>query len=365
MVAVTRRAVVAAVFVVAVGGGVLPSAARADDTGSPVFADTFLALPTTQQEAERPYRAQAATIDGTRYARALVTGVGATPAAVNTASLVLRLNGRYDWFEATVGRDDEEAGQGPGYVYYEIIGDGKTLYRSDRALRSSRFLVKATPGNRTRKDAEDVRVSVRGVSHLQLVTRYALDLTQEAALVARARGCVWGDPRLTLAAVAATGSRTSVAGQSASDPLRAALRVAALRLAASAADLSGPKTSETPRLGVVPFRLDRGATVSDTFLRAVVTDLLCAARRGDSALLAVASARDQNRLSAALPPTGTAPSVRQIADAARRANMDIALTGALTETGGVWRLEMRFIDVRSQTTGNPVSVDLPTTVVKR
>ncbi len=358
MSAVSRRAVVFAVVVAAFMGAPV----GAQERGASVFVDTFLALPATQQDAERPYRAQSATINGTRYARALVTGVGAAPANVHAATLMLGLNGRYDWFDVTVGRDDEESALGPGYVYYEIIGDGKTIYRSDRAFRSSRFLVRASPGNRTRKDPENVRVSVRGVERLQLVTRYALDLTQEASLVARARGCVWGDPRLTLAV---SSGKASAPPKSVSDPLRAALRIASLRLAASAADLPVLKNQGTPRLGVAPFRLASGATISGAFLRAVVTDMLCASRRGDTALLAAAPAREQNRLAQSLPPTGAEPSVSQIAEAGRRAHVDLALIGALNEANGVWRLEMRLVDVRTQTAGASVSIDLPTSVVKR
>lgn len=338
----------------------------------PVFVDTLLAQPGVRNDrGGRDYRPFAATLGVFRYARSLVTRVEATRRGQETATLLLPLQKPYQTFRTTVGRDDTEAANGAGLAYFEVWGDGRLLYKS-AALRSSRYPVTVAKGvEGVRAVPEDVEVSVKGVTILMLVTRYAEDLAQQGRRVEIAAGCVWGDPRLIASASASlrpgNAGRTEAVSEGgvAAPPggleLRETLRKGALQLCgiaydgfAAAPEQGAPQFPQI--LGVPPLRTPRGVVspvVSnlETDVRTMLTEFMTGARRGGRNIFRPMGRREAGRISATLP--GNRPEdARATAEAARRLGMQAVLDGALVPPQGggssgramEWRLDLVLLD---------------------
>ncbi|MES2461731.1 MAG: NPCBM/NEW2 domain-containing protein [Armatimonadota bacterium] len=194
------------------GGPVLasplkPAAQESTAAEGQVFLDEIIKARSTRRSGFAPYRSTVATIGGEVFRRSLITEVGGVKPSDTLSVVTLKIDGKYERFQATVGRSDEEARNGPAYAYFEVWGDGTCFFRST-AIRSANNMVTVPSGATVRKTPQTINITVRGTKTLQLVTRYASTIDQQAPDVTRANGCVWGDPRL-LTAVASTAPVTN------------------------------------------------------------------------------------------------------------------------------------------------------------
>lgn len=315
-----------------------------------VYVDSLLRERSTRQKGYRPYTARAAVIEGQAYTRALVTEAGNARPDERSSTLTLKLDGRYERFQATVGRDDTDALRGAAFAAFEVWGDDKPLFRS-APIRSSRTLVRTAPGARTRRAPEEIEVSVRGVALLQLVTRYAAELTQQAAQpLGQARGCVWGDARLI-----APSSQLLLSGGGDS-ALRDTLRLAALQVAGAAA-AAKPQNGRLPmRLGVAPLYFTPGSSSAGipaeriAALRSLLEQQLLAARRGAAILFMPLTARQAAQATRALTVRGDQPEPTPAAIAAtgRQVRADCVLLGTLSRAGDDrWTLLLRLVETQN------------------
>lgn len=178
--------------------------------------------------AER-YRLSRAVFAGRAHPGALVVNLSLTRRDGRAASLEVPLERVYERLTATLARDDVAAARGPGAAHFELYADGRMVFRTAAPLLSPSTPVRTPVGARVRTAPERIDVPLRGVRRLELVTRYALDVSQEAPGVAEALGCVWADVLLYAALPAAEPARDR------KEALRAALRPAMLRFASAAA----------------------------------------------------------------------------------------------------------------------------------
>lgn len=172
-------------------------AQNAADDG-PVFIDEMIGAKSTRRSGFAPYRSLSATLGSDVFPHALMTEVGGAKASDTQSVLTLKIDGKFERFQATVGRSDNEARNGPAYAYFEVWGDGTCFFRST-AIRSAGSMVTTPAGASVRKTPQEINIAVRGTRTLQLVTRYASTIDQQAPGISRAQGCVWGDPRLMTA----------------------------------------------------------------------------------------------------------------------------------------------------------------------
>lgn len=297
----------------------------------------------THQSGFAPYEARPATMENLFYPRALVTHVLSGPRAADAAStLTLRLDGRYALFQATVGRDDADAPNGPAPCVFEVWGDNKRLWQS-AAIRSSQ-----------RRAPQFLEVPVVGVITLQLVTRYAGNNTSRD--VFRARGCVWADARLLAPAGEAAALPPSPASRSPvrageEDPLRQTLRLAVLRLAAALPVTSaGPQ--ETPVVGVAPLSIASDAPRpwrDENKLKAMIAEQLACVRRGANAVFHSLGPAASERLARDLKlPRRREPwTPREIAAKGRSVGADLVLVGQIVRRDG-WTLDLQMVEVESE-----------------
>lgn len=341
------------------------SAATAAATAAePVFLDQLLSRATVQGDST--YSARVATIEGVSYPRSLVTEVGRGGEGERTVALSLRLDGRYERFTVTVGRDDLDATRGAGLAFFEVYADDKPLYRSAAPLRSPRAPVRIAPGVAVRNKPERLALDVRNVRTLRLVTRYAAEIPQEGPTSQRARGCVWGDARLTPLPGAVAGASPSPPG----DPLRDSLRLLALQAASSAAAGGAAASSAPLRLLVAPPAAPRGAPGGArraTEIAALLRDQVLAVRRGGVSLFRAPDSRQETAFSRAARSASSQDAAARTAAleaAARSAGGDILLVTSLLPpvSGTAWRLEVRVVDLRAaaRATAPPTfTADLP------
>jgi len=296
------------------------------------------------------YLARSLSVGKTVFPHALITEVGGAGSSQTLSILALNLEGRYERFQASVGRDRSLSENGSAAAAFEVWADGTLLYRS-AALRPSRGR------NAT---LQPIDLLVRGTRSLQLVTRFADTETHTGNNgPVRASGCLWGDPRLSLPTAdtpvviaaappqpqpqptpqslspAATATHPSpTTGKTTpkkEDLRRAAVRIAMLQLASG---LLSPPGGATPpvlplRVALLPLRpciplappSRRGSSVvvrpADLSLQDLIVDQLPAARRGANVIFQPLSPRDTAAIVRTLPPsvsTATAtPSAEDLA----------------------------------------------------
>jgi hypothetical protein len=172
------------------------------DSEGYAYIDEMLKDKSTKRSGFAPYRTSVATMEGDVFKHSLMTEVGGVKASDTLSVLTLKIDGKYERFQATVGRSDDEARSGPAYAYFEVWGDNTCFFRST-PIRSAASMVTTPSGATIRKTPQTINIVVRGTRTLQLVTRYASTLDQQAPDVMRAHGCVWGDPRLLTATASA------------------------------------------------------------------------------------------------------------------------------------------------------------------
>ncbi len=331
----------------------------------PVFVDQVLKAKSTRRSGFAPYRGSVVTLDGEVFQRSLTTEVGGAKPSDTLSVLTLKIDGKFDRFQATVGRSEDEARTGPAYAFFEVWGDGTCFFRSS-PIRSAASMVTVPTGATIRKTPQAINISVRGTKTLQLVTRYASTIDQQAPGVSRANGCVWGNPRLLTATAsdspdspvtstapapaASAPSATSAAAapvipakrpvrprpsalspsvkapvkaspqisppvKTAADPLdprRDSVRMAVLLLASGVGSASAdqPQPFQTPRfplkialMPLRPARSARGAQTADDRLQKMLEDSLPTARRGKASLFTLADAESAAQLARLLRPS--------------------------------------------------------------
>lgn len=313
----------------------------------PVYVDTMRGLISSRQEGFRPFVPVTAVMDNAVFPRSLTTEVSnnADPRD-HTTTLTLRLDGRYDRLIATVGRDDRGHLNGPAYCYFEVWGDGRQLWKSE-AIRSAVTPVLAGASASKRKVPQELDVSVRGVLYLRLVTRYAREFSQQAPLVNRASGCIWGTPRLV--PPPATTDRELIPDED----LRIAVQTAALRLSSRITGDAKYRGRLPLRLGIAPLRIEKGTldlrvTAEDeTALRAVLSNQLFSVKQGFENVFDPLKPADSAGIAAALPADGSARgSAASVSAIGRGFKADFVLFGALVRIASGWQIQVRLIETK-------------------
>jgi hypothetical protein len=312
------------------------------------------------------YAVRDASIDGRRYARALLADLAVVPAEQRRAEATVWIGRRFARFAAIAGRDDGDAVRGPGLAVFEVYGDGRLLWRSDSPIGSVRAPVKTAgpkaPHVRTGPLAFEV--SVAGVERLRLVARYAAEVTQEAPGVVRALGCAWADARLY---PAGAGDGSSEAG------FDAALASALLRLGSAAlwrrggAAAAGANPAPL-RLAVAPLPdVPRGAPQPDRAVRDALSprrlgEAAGGARLGTAPVFRPLDGRAAGRFERDLRRPGAVAEA-----AARAAGADALLVPLLrppTAPNGPWAVELRLsllpTDADAPSPADSVIVPVPT-----
>jgi hypothetical protein len=334
-----------------------PSAAAAPQY-RPYPVDVLVAAPTTQMTGNTAFQPRQATMNGVQYARSLVTEVNNNATATQQfSSMTIDIGGRFSRFQVTVGRDDALAARGPGYAVFEVWGDGRRLFRS-YALRSAMTTVQTGPGGGTKSQVpQKIDISVRGIRSLRLLTRYALEFSQQARYVNRAMGCVWGNPMLIFAPDAPPELVITHAG------VKMAVREAAERLAGSVSNSPRYKDPKSwpLRVGVTPLRVDPGPPADEPAVRALIAKELSAVRRGrEQQVLTPLSQADHASLAAALPVGGSARlSGESVAAIGRGVKADFVALGALIQTAGRWQVQVRLIETKQGGLLEQVTVPVP------
>ncbi len=223
------------------------------------------------------------------YPGSLLADVAVAPRNARTATLLVPLDGGYERLTATLARDDVWAAGGPGAAHFEVYGDGRLLFRTAAPLIPPGSPIRTPKGSPVRRGPEPIAVAVRGVRRLEIVTRYAIELSQEGPGVTAALGCVWAE------ALLAPSPSKSAAGRPRDrrGDLRAALRPGVLRLASAAALAgvrAGPASLRPPLTLAVfvapaPAGGERGSPNTGD-LRAALSDVLREPRFGGSAVFA-------------------------------------------------------------------------------
>jgi hypothetical protein len=284
---------------------------------------------------------------GDKYDQTLSTEVANTRPGEQMTTVSLLLNGAFDRFEATVGRDDKEAGRGPGYVYFEVWGDDRLLVKSD-AIGATRSPGGISSGTQqlTRRSPQDIETSVRGILQLKLVVRYASDLPQRGRYMDRAKGCVWANTRLTPA--------MGYIGKRASDPLRDALRLAALQLISTTMASLGqgePSLRQFPlALGIAPLRpaeSEDGEVAPEPMIRAALQELFVSASQNRQILFHPVERGGARLLSESF--RANRPDVEEtsaLVDAGRKAGAALVVTGSYSG-GPDGRVSLVLVDTRT------------------
>ena len=293
----------------------------------PVYVEDFFGSLSLAQSGNARYATRRTPMGGYRYEHSLVTEVTNQRPEERASTLTLFLAGRYETFFATVGRDDDAARNGPGAVAFEVWGDEKRLYQSPPLTASrNRPRILSSAGTQVLHSPQELTVPVSGVRLLRLVTRYASDIPQSGNLANRAKGCAWGDARLT------PGKRGRP-----DDALREALRAAAAQLTArlTALNLSGNlgSASKPLRVTIAPLSaasvLTQGgefAAPAEPTLRMALRLFLASARRGEEPLFVVSNARDEGRLPLLGAPRDDATD-QVLMQAGQKIGVDIIITG--------------------------------------
>jgi hypothetical protein len=222
-----------------------PAPQESSADAGPVYIDEIIKSKSTRRSGFAPYRSSVATLGGVVFRRSLMTEVSGAKPSDTLSVVTLKIDGKYERFQATVGRSDEEARNGPAYAYFEVWGDGTCFFRST-AIRSAATMVSVPSGSTVRKTPQEINIVVRGTRTLQLVTRYASTMDQQAPDVTRAHGCVWGDPRL----LTAGGGDTPVTANTATP--------------AAPVVSTAPKAAPTPKSTPTPKATPRVAAVTST-----------------------------------------------------------------------------------------------------
>ncbi|HVK01846.1 MAG TPA: NPCBM/NEW2 domain-containing protein [Armatimonadaceae bacterium] len=319
------------------------------------FLDQLLGR--ARARGDKPYRSRAAKIDGVSYPRSLVVeveaGRGRTAEEEQRAAsrLSIPLDGRYERFAVTVGRDDTDSERGGGLALFEILADDRPIYRSP-LMRSSRTAVRVPPGVTVRASPDRLDLDVRRVRTLHLVTRFASDIPQEGTMVRWARGCVWGDARLY-----GGGAPPPAAPL---DPVRDAVRLAALRAAAA---ILAPTTPARPaarfpvRLAIAPLSAPRdfpgGGRRADEITR-LLREQTVAVRRGGAPVFAALDRAQESRFRRGLHEGDAASRAHA---AARNVGAGALLVPTLVPPSGgePWRLELRLTRLYSGAPNSPAS----------
>ena len=341
----------------------------------------------TKKSGFAPYQAQRSTLGGDEFPHSLMTEVGSAKPGDTLSVLTLKIDGKYERFRATVGRSDEEARTGPAYVYFEVWGDGTCFFRST-PIRSAATMVTVGPGAPTRKTPQDIDIIVRGTRTLQLVTRFAA-IEQQAPDITRARGCVWGDPRLLTAAALAAPTvspapllpppspvvPTSNPPKNALDPRREVVRMAVLLLA-SGVGRAAPTSTIVPssptlryplKIALIPLRpwgnrKRRPANASippaDPAIQKLLESSLPTAKRGSGAVFTLVDSESAQELARAISTSLTTAADLTSADITpltalwREKAVDAVLFATLVSGTGSDRnrgqqLELRLFDAAS------------------
>ncbi|MDX1934611.1 MAG: NPCBM/NEW2 domain-containing protein [Capsulimonadales bacterium] len=306
-----------------------------------VYVERLIPQDRTRQFGYEPYRSVQATMYGIVYDHCLMTGVqNHTAPGQRFASITIPLDGSYERFQATLGRDDREHLMGPAYCAFEVYGDGVKLFASDPISSSISPVIVDNAAYRKRKTTQDIDVPVRGVRSLRLVTRYVTEFSQEARFVHRALGCVWANARLIRPKSRSGYDWDSVA-------LRAAIRLTGgLRAKSDGSPV-------TYRVAITPLRVDPVAARSgfmpastETELRAAILRQVCAIRHKDGTQYAPLSEEEQKAVTVALPAESPLRRKTEVITAiARGANADCLIFGAVDQRDTAWALTLRLIDV--------------------
>jgi hypothetical protein len=305
----------------------------------PLFVVELLDSLSVGQSGSDRYAARAATMEGQRYEQSVVTEVEPRHAD-GVATLTLLLGESFDLLRATVGRDDRDVMQGAGGVYCEVWGDDRLLYKSPVLLSRKRpTQVGGSPQN-VRLSPAEIEVSLKGVSLLRLITRYASDVPQRGMNAGRAHGCVWGDLRL-MPREGARALRTF-------DPVRDAVRTAAVRVTAAVIAARNAESNDSAarpplRVGIAPLQAE-GDVIDEAAVRSALLSLLASAHDGNGAIFSALSRRDEEKLTGGVA-AANAPDAT-LSEAGRRAGADVVLAGELAASKE-GRLELRAVDVRT------------------
>ena len=300
-----------------------------------VFVDEAVQARSTKRGGFAPYQAHRGTLAGEEFSHSLMTEVSSAKPSDALSVLTLKIDGRYERFRATVGRSDDEARTGPAYVYFEVWGDGTCFFRST-PIRSAATMVTVAPGAPTRKTPQAIDIIVRGTRTLQLVTRFAT-IEQQAPDITRARGCVWGDPRL-LTASALAGPSVSPAAPlpppapeaavptsaknrpETLDPRRESVRMAVLLLASGVGRAASPDANAAPsatlryplKIALLPLRpwerqrrrpANAGIQPADTAIQTLLESSLPTAKRGSAAVFTLLDRESTQEIARAVPPS--------------------------------------------------------------
>ena len=143
-----------------------------------VWLESLFKAPGVRYDGNLVFSPRKALIDGKRFEHAMSVDVKDDPLGPGeSCGMTIPLQGKFLRFQATVGRDDEEAQTGTGYCYFEVHGDGKLLFRSE-AIRSRLYPVITEDGRAKRMRPQLVDVDLKGVRLLRLIVRYANDFKQ-------------------------------------------------------------------------------------------------------------------------------------------------------------------------------------------
>jgi len=268
------------------GAALQPGAAPASLAPVPL-ADLVRRYGRRGRNSER-YRLAPAVFGGRIHPGSLLADVAAAPRDARTATLQVPLDGGYERLTATLARDDVSAARGQGAAHFEVYGDGRSLFRTGAPLVSPGSPIQLPKGSRVRPDPEQIAVGVRGVRRLEIVTRYAVELSQEGPGVTVALGCVWADALLA----PSPGRGAAARPRDRRGALRAALRPAVLRLASEVAKAS-TRESRAPfrpplTLAVFVAPAPRGGPGAPDMgdLRAALSDVLREPQFGGVAVFA-------------------------------------------------------------------------------
>lgn len=315
-----------------------------EEAGS-VYLDTLLADTTLVRPAgPAPLEARAGLLNGRIAQRALWMAPDGLKPADAVASVTVRLNRAYARFRSLVGRDDAQEGNGMAPAYFEVWGDGSLLFRSAPLCARNAPRDVAVAGARIGREPREIDVSVRGMTSMRLVARYAVDTGNGSDARQFARGCVWAAARLLPAEPDPAGDRVVA--------LRARMREAVARVAARVVSVAGeavPPLRLPLSLFVAPTPVTQGDTGTDDPVRAALEDLLPLAQTGGGAPVFSVKNRGRRR---GRKLKADDPSDSALRDEARRIGADYLLQVTLettTERDTGIRYTIRIRDARDGT----------------
>jgi hypothetical protein len=94
-----------------------PAPEQTSAAEGPVFVDEILTARNTRRSGFASYKSSAVTLEGQVFQHSLITEVGGAKPSDTLSVLTLKIDGKYERFQATVGRSEEEARNGPAYAY--------------------------------------------------------------------------------------------------------------------------------------------------------------------------------------------------------------------------------------------------------